>query len=448
MGVLRGGSALAAALAAAVALAPTGARAQAPPEFVLSPEGNHLWAYDATTGDHQLVARAENGGDPGGDPDLEAPNGIRRDINGQVCVSPDRTHVVTGEDTVVGGGSSHDPDIAGWGYFTITGSTLGSIAIDQVGKLSPGDGYAGDPDNYGCAFLDDDRLLTTAIGDPFPGQPANGQLFLWFGPFDAGHASGVGGYVGDVEYCVIDATLATAGGIAVDGDDVYVATNRPSDFVGGEPSGVWRYSGPWPTSGQECAPKEPARVIPAVDGVLADPHVPTPSAVAVSPAGTLYVSSVFSGTVSEFSSEGAWIRDVFPLSPVTPMTGPTTQTPFGIAVAGDGSLWIADLGILVAEPAPGQGSVIRVRFDDGDPVLPAETVRDGLSFPDGLGVYAPLTGPSGPSPVAPDDARGTAVESATADVPRSTRSLPATGGALGLVLPAALLALALVVRPR
>ena len=68
----------------------------------------------------------------------------------------------------------------------------------------------------------------------------------------------------------------------------------------------------------------------------------------------------------------------------------TTQTPFGLALTADGSLWIADLGIAVAEPAPGQGSVIRVRFDDaGNPVLPYETVRDGLTFPDGLGVYTP-----------------------------------------------------------
>ena len=92
-------------------------------EMVLGPEGNHLWAYDAASGDRQLVVRAVNGEDPG----VAPPSGSdRRDINGQVCVSPDGRHVVTGEDTVVAGdggdgGSSHDPRIAGWGYFRLRG---------------------------------------------------------------------------------------------------------------------------------------------------------------------------------------------------------------------------------------------------------------------------------------------------------------------------------------
>ncbi|MDP1792878.1 MAG: hypothetical protein Q8K63_01970, partial [Acidimicrobiales bacterium] len=179
-------AALAAVLLAGSATSAGGAARQ----FVLSPEGNHLWAYDTTTKQRQLVARAQNGGDPG----MSAPNGLVRDINGQICVSPDGTHVVTGEDTVIApasggdGGSSHDPRIAGWGWFSITGDALGSIRMQQVGKLAPaagsGPGYAGDPDNYGCGFLDAERLFTTAIGNTLPGEEANGQLFLWFAPFD------------------------------------------------------------------------------------------------------------------------------------------------------------------------------------------------------------------------------------------------------------------------
>ena len=62
------------------------------------------------------------------------------------------------------------------------------------------------------------------------------------------------------------------------------------------------------------------------------------------------------------------------------------QTPFGLAFTSDGALWIADLGIVVAQPAPGPGL--------GDPgrdggTARRETVRDGLTFPDGLGVYRP-----------------------------------------------------------
>ena len=454
-------------IAGAAALVPgPRATAQGAPEFVLSPEGNHLWAYDTATGEHQLLARAQNGEDPG----TAAPNGLVRDINGQICVSPDGTHVVSGEDTVVppaggggggDGGSSHDPRIAGWGYFAITGSQLGSLAIEQVGKLAPeageGPGYAGDPDNYGCGFLDAQRLVTTAIGNTLPGEEANGQLFLWFGPFDDGFRaetdpdSGVQFFVGEVGHCQIDDTLATAGGIAVDSNgDVYVAPNRPTALPGGDPASVWRYSGAWPTSLEQCTPEYVAanitktRVLPTVAGLPADVRAPTPSAVAISPAGTLYVSSVFSGTVAEYRKDGTWVRDIFPVSPVTPFTGPTTQTPFGLALTADGSLWIADLGIALAQPAPGQGSLIRVPFAGGNPTLPSDTVRDGLTFPDGLGVYRPAAagpsappGPSAPAPVA-------------ASAAGETRGavLPRTGVGAAVLAPALLLAGSLLVRSR
>lgn len=379
----------------------------APAEFVLGPEANHLWAYDAETGDAQLVIEAENSAR---DPVATAPAGSdRRDVNGQVCVSRDGRHFVAGEDTVAGGeGSSHDPRIAGWGYFEIHGSSIGAITAEQVGKLSPeagsGPGYAGDPDNYGCGFLDADRLLTTALGDTLPGEPANGQLFLWFGPFDAGYHemtdpdSGVTSTVGEVPHCELDRTLATAGGIAIDDrGDVYVAANRPDDD--GNPGAVWRYSGRFPSSPEECTDAYLAAnvrkelVVPLVDGAPADPAAPTPSAVAIGPAGTLYVSSVFSGTVSEFDRDGRWIRDVWPTAPVAPRTGPTGDTPFGVTVTGDGSLWIADLGVVGDGPAPREGSVRRVRFDDaGGPQPFGDTIAEGLTFPDGLGVYVAKRG--------------------------------------------------------
>jgi hypothetical protein len=261
-----------------------------------------------------------------------------------------------------------------------------------------GPSYRGDPDNYGCGFLDQGRLLTTAIGNTLPGEPANGQLFLWFGPFDAGYrqetVEGVTFFVGDVPHCEIDGTLATAGGISIDpfNGDVYVTTNRPDDDS--NPGAVWRYRGRWPRTFEECTPEFVAanitrtQLIPGAAGQPADLRSPTPSSVVVSRHGTLYVASVFSGTVAEYTRQGQWIRDIYPVSPVTPFTGPTSNTPYGLAVTGDGSLWIADLGIVLAQPAPGEGSVIRVRFDAaGDPVLPAETVQDGLTFPDGLGVW-------------------------------------------------------------
>ena len=395
---------LAALAAAAVGLGMRSTPAASVTQFVLSPEGNHLWAYDAASGQRQLLGRAVDGGDPG----VMPPNGIRRDINGQICVAPDNRHVITGEDTVLSGGgeggSSHDPRIAGWGYFEISGSQLGQLTIEQVGKLAPeggkGPGYTGDPDNYGCGFLDGNRLFTSAIGNTLPGEPANGQLFLWFAPFTSDYGqetdaeSGVSFFVGSVDHCQIDDTLATAGGIAIDTNgDVYVTANRPDDD--GNPGAVWRYRGTWPSTAAQCTPEYVAanivkeQVVPAVAGLPADPRAPTPSSVVISPAGTLYVASVFSGTVSEYGKDGLWMRDLFPVSPLTPPTGPTGDTPFGLAVTSDGTLWIADLGIVGDGPAPEEGSILRLPFVDGDPVVPAATVQDGLTFPDGLGVYTP-----------------------------------------------------------
>ena len=75
------------------------------------------------------------------------------------------------------------------------GSTLATITATEVGKLAPeapgtGPGYAGDPDNFGCGFLDDHRIVTTAIGNTLPGEPANGQLFIWFGDPEEGFTTG------------------------------------------------------------------------------------------------------------------------------------------------------------------------------------------------------------------------------------------------------------------
>jgi hypothetical protein len=379
-------------------------------QFVLSPEGNHLWAYDALTGAAQLVVQAQNGGEPeistgtAIDPVEQPPPGSpRRDINGQICVDPAGRHVVTGEDTVIPGsgtGSSHDPRIAGWGWFTISGAVIGEIRVEQTGKLAPeagrGPGYAGDPDNFGCGFLDARRLFTTAIGNTLPGEPANGQLFLWFGPFERGYAQaatddGTGFFVGEVDHCEIDRTLATAGGIAVDpaNGDVYVASNRPDDQGNG--SGVWRYRGRWPRTWAECTPEFLAanitktRVVPPVPGPAVDPFAPTPSSVVISPAGTLVVSSVFSGTVSEFTKAGVWQRDIWPVSPLSPRRGPTGDTPFGLAFTADGTLWIADIGIVLNQPAAEEGSLVRTPFSSPTPF--GTTAATGLTFPDGLGVY-------------------------------------------------------------
>ena len=55
-------------------------------------------------------------------------------------------------------------------------------------------------------------------------------------------------------------------------------------------------------------------------------------------------------------------------------------------------VYFADLGLILGPrgpgPGPRTGSVRRIRFEHGEP-LPPETLLDGLSFPDGVGVFDP-----------------------------------------------------------
>ena len=91
---------------------------------------------------------------------------------------------------------------------------------------------------------------------------ADGQLIVWFPPFDSRQ----------VRYCKLDVGIATAGQIYVDDQDrIYVASARP-----GNPStGVLRYTGPFPTSGDAaggCGKKD-ATGAPMADSVSREPFV-------------------------------------------------------------------------------------------------------------------------------------------------------------------------------
>ena len=355
---------------------------------LLGGEGNRLWAYDTKTLERQVVIRAasdERSGSTSSGPGF-------RDVNGQICRNPTAPdHILLGEDT----GQPNPP--AGWGYFRLSGSRVGEMSATQVGKLTPA--YLGAPDNFGCGFLPDGRLVTTAIGDPFPGQPANGELLLWFPPLNRTTAP----------YCKLDISLATAGGIAVTRDgSVLVATNRPDDA--GNPGAVWRFSGRLPTSATAaggCGRRDP-KGAPLVDAgrltktalIAGDPRALTPSGVVESERGTLYVSSVFSGTIAEYAADGTFVRDVLLPSGVP---GRSTGTPFGLAVDRDGTLYYADLGIVGGDAEARNGTVRRIRFVGGVP-QPPETLNAGLDFPDGLGLLraAPVGAPGG-APGAPAD---------------------------------------------
>jgi hypothetical protein len=72
----------------------------------------------------------------------------------------------------------------------------------------------------------------------------------------------------------------------------------------------------------------------------------------------------------------------------------STGTPFGLGVGPDGTLYYADIGIVVSPDSVGpgpEGTVKRIRFVDDEP-QPPETMGTGLAFPDGIGVYVPRKG--------------------------------------------------------
>jgi hypothetical protein len=337
--------------------------------IVLSTEGNNLNAYEAEPPFRkQTVIRTA----------ADDPDGL--DINGQVCVMPDGSgRFVAGEDT----GQPERP--AGWGIFELDGNAVGELEAREVARLVPTYQTEG-PENYGCGVLSDGRIVTTDIGNQAIGPPT-GQLIVWFPPFDGE----------EVPYCKIDVALPTPGGIQVVDDVVYLALARAPG------NGIVRYEGPFPT-GPDAAGgcgRVDGTGAPLADEahrgrfIAADDHVATPNAVVGAPTGGFYVSSAFTGVLAEYDEAGRFVRTL-----VAPPAGEqlgaepySTGAPFGMGVdPTTGSIYWADLAIGITDsigPIDGVGTVRRITFDaDGNP-RPAETMDEGLDYPDGIGIYVP-----------------------------------------------------------
>jgi hypothetical protein len=349
------------------------APAKRAPAIVFNGEGNNLNAISTVAPfTKQTVIRNHD----------DDPNGL--DINAQICFFPDKPRrFIAGEDT----NQPNPPQ--GWGIFDLTGDKVGTFKATEVGKLTPTyQPSASNAENYGCGFLRDGRVLTTDVGNQAAG-PGDGQLIVWFPPFDSRQ----------VRYCKLDVSIATAGQIYVDVQDgIYVASARP----GNASTGVVRYTGPFPTSDDAaggCGKKD-ATGAPMADSVSRQPFVTaappilTPNAMVPTGHGGFYVSSVFNGVIAEVDRDGKFVRSV-----LTPPSGETlgtktysTGTPLGLGVDADGTLYYADIGIVLSpEVGPGpNGSVRRIRFVDGAP-QPPEVLADGLAYPDGIGIYQPTT---------------------------------------------------------
>ena len=337
--------------------------------IVLSTEGNNLNAYETEPPFRKQTVVRANADDPDG-----------LDINGQVCALPDGSgRFVAGEDT---GQPERTP---GWGIFELDGTSVGELEAREVARLVPTYQTEG-PENYGCGVLSDGRIVTTDIGNQATGPPT-GQLIVWFPPFEGE----------EVPYCKIDVALPTPGGIQVVDDAVYLALARAPG------NGVVRYEGPFPTGpdaaggcGRVDGTGAPlADEAHRVQFIAADDHVATPNAVVAAPTRGFYVSSAFTGVLAEYDEAGRFVRTL-----VAPPAGEqlgaqpySTGAPFGMGVdPTTGSIYWADLAIGITDsigPIDGAGTVRRITFDaDGNP-RPAETMDEGLDYPDGIGIYVP-----------------------------------------------------------
>ncbi|MGQ0805166.1 MAG: hypothetical protein ACT4PI_15060 [Actinomycetota bacterium] len=344
--------------------------------IVFNGEGNNLNAYEAKPPFEKQTVVTNHNDDP------EA--GL--DINAQICFFPKGAPGPgKGERWFIAGEDTGQPDPPpGWGIFQLKGTDVGELSVEQVGKLTPTYQSTGDnPENYGCGFLSDGRVVTSDIGNQAGGD-RNGQLIVWFPPFDSR----------DVKYCKIDVAIGTAGQIYVDDDDNVYVTSALDD-----PAGIRRYTGPFPTSNDAeggCG-KTDGTGAPLADSadydifITTDNNLATPFGIIAKPGGGFFASSVFTGVINEYDESGAFVRNVLTAPPGEVIGEQTfsTGTPLGLGLDSKGTLYYADIAITfppggVPGPGPG-GTVRRIRFVDGEPQAP-EVMGGDLAFPDGIGV--------------------------------------------------------------
>ena len=348
-----------------------------PPQLIYSNEGNRMRRYDVdTVGSGALVE------------DVLIPSASDdpidgRDVNGAICRVPGGAgEFVCGEDT---GQPSPPP---GWGLFDSAGV--------HIGKNTP-TFFTSSAEPFGCAFEASGNLFTTSVGDQPVGT--NGQLIMWFPPYD--EFPGLPGEypaTNDVStnFCKIATDLSVTGNVAIGADgSVYVASAVAL--------GVRRYNPPFPTApnpGGGCGLLD-GQGSPMADTVdfetfVSDPaNVATPTGLAIAPNGNWYISSVFTGVIAEYDTDGAFVRRL--LSPPEGEGLPySTGHPQSVVVDCRGDIYYTDLNLTISGgigPGP-NGGVFRLQLDAvGNPRTP-ELVRDGLAFPDGLGVFdGDLEGP-------------------------------------------------------
>lgn len=301
-------------------------------EKLFSPQNNELDVYDLKTDAKTVLI----------------PNTVKN-VNGQACSVPGTDgQFIIAEDIGQSTGARQ-----GWMFFEADG-TPGRKILEPV---TEGEKETIEP--YGCVFDTDKRLFVTDVGnEDFTG--GNGKLIVFFPP--------------DYEkYCLLTNTLTVALTVALDDDgSVLVAQAVP-------PGQILRFSPPFPKDETEC---DTAPVNQSV--FIQDPDLQTPSGIARAPNGNWYVSSVFLPTgINEYDHDGKLVRKI--------ISGDDIGNPQGVAVASDGTIYYADLGLVTEPgklpgPGDGTGTVRKVTFDAAgnpqDPVI----LAGGFDYPDAVSI--------------------------------------------------------------
>ena len=358
-------------------LAARGARAADSGELLYFPDDEKLRRIDIDSIDHGPIVEDILIGSTGDDRHaLAGPRG-GGNVNGQICVIPDGTNrFVMSED-------AEQPRYqAGYAVFDPNGPMIGKLVPTYLASFA---------DPTGCAVTADGLLLTLVAGDEGLGT-SNGELYLWFPPYD--QFPGPEPYPNNeisTNFCVLAEDIGTATNIQIDEVGRLLVTSPPSGVV-------YRFTGPLPTAPNAAGGcgRFDSTGAPLVDAgrltrqnFIHDGHIATPSGLARGPSGDWFVGDVLFGRIGEFDANGHFVRLV--VDPGTFSGLPTTYgNPQGIALDSKGTLYYADLDLVgdnIFDPDTGpDGKIWRVRFDDqGVPQTP-EVVRAGLGFPDGVSV--------------------------------------------------------------
>ncbi len=338
------------------------------------------------------------------------------DPNGQLCVAPGRGgRFVVGYNPTLA--SQHNPGslkplkrpAVGEALYDRRGRFIKTIFVPGRFAL-PGTTVGGDipptsagvfNDNgsmTGCVFDRSGNLFAADIGTAqgaFP-PPDDGRLIEWFGPEYDNYCIVDGPTAGGVGPHHVDGTggLRQPGDLALDphtGDLLVPEAGSPGGGIGGRILRLARAS--LPHSAADCRrnglyPRDRLRVSTFVQGTAT--YVPFPLAIARDQSCACWAISTTIGDPSV-----VWVHD-----DGTPVAGrslpgvdlahvgqsPSAASPFGIAFAPDGTLYIVDIHISCSAPLVGcgpaskGGRVLRVTFRHGQP-NPPETIASGLDFP-------------------------------------------------------------------